>query len=116
MNTSVVTRTGAEPYRIRLRDELAEQRIALRECKAAFDEIAESTDQEAIELRVLTRRAQVQALVAIDDIERALQRLDAGTYGYCDACGEPIGAARLDALPCTVHCFRCASVADERRA
>jgi RNA polymerase-binding transcription factor DksA len=105
-----------ERHRIRLCDELAEQRRALREYRAAFDEIAESTDQEAIELRILTRRAQLQALTAIDDIERALSRLDAGTYGRCDVCRESIAAARLDALPTTVHCFGCASSAGERRA
>ena len=46
--------------------------------------------------------------------ERALAKLDEGTYGRCDACGEPIGPARLAALPDSVPCLRCA--ASERRA
>lgn len=39
------------------------------------------------------------------DVERALQRLDAGTYGACEACGEPIPDDRLEALPATRFCL-----------
>ncbi len=46
--------------------------------------------------------------------ERALAKLDEGTYGMCDACGEPIAAPRLRALPEGVLCLACA--ASERRA
>ncbi len=45
--------------------------------------------------------------------ERALAKLDAGTYGLCDACGEPIAAARLSAMPDSVLCVACA--ASQRR-
>ena len=37
-------------------------------------------------------------------IEAALQRLDAGEYGYCVTCGERIDEARLDLLPATPFC------------
>ena len=47
-------------------------------------------------------------------IERALAKLDEGTYGSCDACGEPIPPARLQALPDSVLCVVCAR--SERRA
>ena len=40
--------------------------------------------------------------------ERALAKLDEGTYGACDVCGEPIAAARLEALPDSVMCMACA--------
>lgn len=46
--------------------------------------------------------------------ERALAKLDAGTYGECDACGRPILPARLQAMPDSVLCLACA--AKERRA
>ena len=45
--------------------------------------------------------------------ERALAKLDEGTYGICDGCGEPIPAARLRAMPDGVLCVTCA--ASERR-
>ncbi|HTN22638.1 MAG TPA: TraR/DksA C4-type zinc finger protein [Solirubrobacteraceae bacterium] len=41
--------------------------------------------------------------------ERALAKLDEGTYGLCDACGEPIAAPRLQAAPDVAMCLACAS-------
>jgi DnaK suppressor protein len=41
--------------------------------------------------------------------ERALAKLDDGTYGTCDTCGEPIAPARLHAMPDRVMCLACAS-------
>ena len=40
----------------------------------------------------------------LDDIDRALQRLDAGTYGTCEVCGAAIGEERLEAMPATRWC------------
>jgi DnaK suppressor protein len=41
------------------------------------------------------------------DVERALGKLDAGTYGTCERCGNPIAAERLEALPWAVLCMDC---------
>ena len=49
------------------------------------------------------------ALQEIGHIETALKRIDAGTYGVCDACGERIDARRLEALPYATRCIDCAS-------
>ena len=46
---------------------------------------------------------------ALVRIERALVKLDEGTYGRCDGCGEAIGVDRLRALPESVLCVRCAA-------
>ena len=43
----------------------------------------------------------------LDEVERALTRLDDGTYGRCEACGEPIDDERLAALPIVRSCGRC---------
>ena len=40
--------------------------------------------------------------------ERAVAKLDDGSYGRCDVCGDPIPAGRLRALPDAVLCLRCA--------
>lgn len=40
-------------------------------------------------------------------VERALQRLDAGTYGDCEVCGNPIGKERLKAFPKVTLCLTC---------
>ena len=39
--------------------------------------------------------------------ERALARIDEGTYGVCESCGEPIGKARLIAFPWATLCVGC---------
>jgi DnaK suppressor protein len=46
--------------------------------------------------------------------DRALARMDAGTYGTCESCGEPIGKARLQAFPRAVLCVTCKQ-REERR-
>jgi DnaK suppressor protein len=45
------------------------------------------------------------------EIDAALQRIDAGTYGSCEVCGKPIGAERLSAIPWARLC-----IDDQRRA
>ena len=44
---------------------------------------------------------------ALRAIERALARIDAGTYGVCATCGETIDAGRLQAAPHSERCTRC---------
>jgi DnaK suppressor protein len=41
-------------------------------------------------------------------VEGALARIDAGTYGMCAGCGEPIDPRRLEASPYAVQCAGCA--------
>ena len=41
----------------------------------------------------------------LDDVERALAKLDDGTYGSCEVCSQPIGADRLDAMPTARFCI-----------
>jgi DnaK suppressor protein len=41
----------------------------------------------------------------LDDIERALARMDEGTYGTCEVCGNAISEARLEMLPATRYCI-----------
>jgi DnaK suppressor protein len=43
----------------------------------------------------------------LDQGERALSRINAGTYGVCESCGEPIGKARLMAFPRATLCVAC---------
>ena len=43
----------------------------------------------------------------LDQVEHALSRIEAGTYGECESCGKPIAKARLDALPEATLCIDC---------
>ena len=42
-------------------------------------------------------------------LEDALAKMDAGTYGECESCGQAIAAARLEAKPAARLCITCAS-------
>ncbi|WP_240487368.1 TraR/DksA family transcriptional regulator [Actinomadura flavalba] len=50
----------------------------------------------------------------LDQNERAVQRMDAGTYGVCESCARPIGKARLQAFPRATLCVTCKQ-REERR-
>ncbi|MBV9448477.1 MAG: TraR/DksA C4-type zinc finger protein [Streptosporangiaceae bacterium] len=50
----------------------------------------------------------------LDQTERALGRIDAGTYGVCESCGKAIGKARLLAFPRAILCVECKQ-REERR-
>ncbi|HEY7762184.1 MAG TPA: TraR/DksA family transcriptional regulator [Actinomycetota bacterium] len=43
----------------------------------------------------------------LHDVDRALEKLAAGTYGTCERCGRPIAPERLDALPWATLCIDC---------
>jgi len=45
----------------------------------------------------------------LESVDAALKRLAAGTYGHCEACGNPIDRARLEALPYAARCVKCQS-------
>lgn len=55
-----------------------------------------------------------QSSTGLDQIEAALARLAAGTYGICAVCGEPIAEGRLEARPWTPFCIHHASAGRAR--
>ena len=59
---------------------------------------------ERSKLIALVRQADDQLAM----VQRALARVDAGSYGSCERCGRAIGAARLQARPSTTTCVGCA--------
>ncbi len=50
----------------------------------------------------------------LERTERALVKLDEGTYGVCDSCGQPIAEKRLRAMPDVVLCLDCARTQPRR--
>ena len=59
-------------------------------------------------------REQTAALLAqarrrVEELRSAVERTQAGAYGRCESCGQPIGAARLEARPTARTCIGCAS-------
>ena len=56
----------------------------------------------SFELRIRERERKL-----VGKIDDALVRIDDGTYGLCDECGEEIGLKRLEARPVTTYCIDC---------
>lgn len=63
---------------------------------------------EAVE-RLATTATARSISASIKGIDSALLKMEAGTYGRCDSCGEPIGETRLEALPASTLCVICAA-------
>ena len=103
--TNAEIRGTLERERDELRQQLGEITAAPRDPMAALSfgkRVGEGTSQaiERIEQVDVARRLEEK----LADVERALEKLDEGTYGRCDVCGEPIGAERLEAMPWATLC------------
>jgi DnaK suppressor protein len=59
--------------------------------------------------RLTNVAAHEQILIQLAEVDRALAKLDDGTYGVCDSCGGPIPEGRLEIHPWAVRCVACAS-------
>ncbi len=52
---------------------------------------------------------------AVEEIDRAIVRMNGDTYGVCERCGKKISVARLEALPYAALCIDCKSREERRR-
>lgn len=89
---------------LRLREELRAARMEHENAARAPHERggADPLDftEDELELKAL-RTALLHESLELEEIEAALRRIEAGTYGTCEATGLPIAAARLRAIPWT---------------
>lgn len=78
-------------------------------------EVAEGQNENAQlwELSDIRDDLDSQAATELDQVNQALSRLDAGEYGVCVECEEPIAEARLKALPYATLCIQCAEEAEQ---
>jgi DnaK suppressor protein len=103
----------AQKYRERLLAEQrqVEQRIFrieadLHDMESERDiEYTDHAQEEAVNDPMIAQDERSRHL--IEEIQVALARLDEGTYGACERCGEPINPARLEALPTARRCVPC---------
>ena len=49
------------------------------------------------------------------EIEEALERIEEGSYGICEECGEPISIKRLEVKPTAIYCVECKSRLEKRQ-
>jgi DnaK suppressor protein len=104
-------REALEAERTRLRGELAATIIAPGQMTYGSQAAAATQVFEQQRDLALRDRAEQQ----LDLVEAALTRLDAGTFGTCLRCGQPIAPQRLEALPWAEHCIDCARLIAQGR-
>lgn len=100
--TSVAARALLEAERNALRTELEE--LGSLDYDANFADTSQVTAERG-EAETLANNLRD----TLEEVERALAKVDDGSYGVCEECGEPIAAARLEAMPATRYCITHAS-------
>lgn len=104
--------TNLEKERQRLIAELAKLKVSIEDTEirregSPFGKREEEADEVAeLEKKLIMQKHLSETLA---EIERALEKYRAGTYGICDRCGKPIEPGRLEALPQANLCLSCKS-------
>ena len=103
--------TDAPKVRAELEHHRHDLRARLAELTTDGDAAPDFDDGFADSAQVAAEQGENLSLAAtlreqLDEAESALARLDGGTYGFCEVCGEPIGDVRLEAMPATRFCIK----------
>ena len=136
VKTTAAKATKAAPRAERSAAETEKIRVALSERLAELREEYDTTLSEITELqrdrltdsagddqadtgtKTFEREQEISLangiLERITQVERALERLDEGSYGWCERCGNPIPVERLAAFPSATLCVTCKQL-EERR-
>jgi DnaK suppressor protein len=98
----------------RLREALVADRAAQMaledEHRATATALTGERDVVSLLEREIADASVVHARDAVEDIDEALARMDAGTYGLCESCQSPIPLERLEAIPRARRCVACADL------
>jgi DnaK suppressor protein len=112
---AVRTELATEAQALRAEIDRSESDIASRLGDAVGDA---GDDQADVGAKTFEREHELalthNARELLAQTERALARIETGTYGTCESCGEPIGKARLQAFPRATLCVSCKQ-REERR-
>lgn len=107
--------TAATAFRERLATERARLAEEIGEAIQAPDQMTYGS-QAAAASQVFDQQRDLalrdRATQQLAQVEAALARLEAGSFGRCARCGRPIAPERLDALPWAAHCIECQSALD----
>ncbi|MGW6708348.1 TraR/DksA family transcriptional regulator [Streptomyces sp. NPDC054956] len=102
---------------LRLRAELDASEVAISGLMRDSGDGA-GDDQADTGTKNITRESELalaaNATSMLEQTERALERLEAGTYGICENCGQPIGKARMQAFPRATLCVDCKQKQERR--
>ncbi len=79
--------------------------------KLTFPDLGDQATAESDRSFLLRLRGREQKL--LKKIENAIEKIDSGTYGVCETCGEKISIKRLEARPVTTLCIECKTKQEE---
>jgi RNA polymerase-binding transcription factor DksA len=104
------------------RTRLEQERQRLEETRRAAQDLVAGTTEEAVQelstydqhladqgTETFERERDTSVLqrveAQLEEVDNALARIEAGTYGVCELCGKPIGDERLEAMPMARYCL-----------
>jgi RNA polymerase-binding protein DksA len=115
--SDVLDREALQAFERRLRDRFIELREEIRADLARSEderyasvaaEVGDAGDDALADLIMDLNLAETNRDIdELQEIRAALKRIDTGTYGMCEDCGEPIARERLEAHPAAVRCLEC---------
>jgi RNA polymerase-binding protein DksA len=103
--------TEHHALRATLQDKLAQLQQRLHKVEQSLRQTPEPDSEERATSREnddVLERIEESDREEIGQLQEALARIDAGTYGLCTLCGQSIAPARLAALPYASTCITCA--------
>lgn len=106
-----VMRDTLQAERVRLLDEIGEAIVTPGQM--TYGSQAAAASEVFAQQRDLALRDRADQQLAL--VDEALARLDAGTFGTCVRCGQPIPNERLAALPWAARCIECQRLAARER-
>lgn len=108
-NRAQMSASSPREHLQRLHSELQARHQRLHEHNASEPRSADASEQAVERENDEVVESLVQATEAnLSQIEKAIARLDAGSYGLCTRCGVAIEQGRLQALPQATECINCA--------
>ena len=108
VDRSALRRLKAE--RQRLLDEIQRQEIPFQDHPTSATHMADEASEVTEQITAVALRRNLEELLR--DVDSALARVEQGTYGLCDNCGQAISEERLQVLPFTKLCITCARTRD----
>ena len=91
-----------------------EEELGISKSSQSLDERREGSpfgkrEEEATESMELEKRLALEnrLQMMLTEVDKALHKLENGTYGFCDLCNNPIDPARMEALPQAILCMNC---------
>jgi len=107
-----------------LKQKLAEKKVSLANLIARAEDYGREKDSAALDTADMAVETYTKEFMfgksagdrtTLQLIEKAIERIEKGTYGSCTHCEEPIQPKRLDAIPWAPYCFGCQALREKGR-